>query len=106
MTQKCAISCRADSAVFDDFTKNVLLNYRARINQAKEEWTISNKGLLINPIVTSENSSKWQVYAIVQSSIMGNFDVLVFVDVERDIQLYPATFGYYIKQFNSYRITQ
>ncbi len=104
--KKCALSCKSDGTVFADFVKNVLPNYRARINQAKEKWTIPAKGLLINPNVISEKNSKWQVYAVVNSSIMGNFDVLILVDVERDIDLYPATFGYYINQFNSYRITQ
>jgi len=106
MTKKCALSCKSDAAVFDEFVKKVLPNYRARISQAKEKWTIPTKGLLINPAITSEDSSKWQVYAVVNSSVMGNFNVLIFIDVERDIDLYPSTFGYYIKQFNSYRIAQ
>jgi len=92
--------------VFDDFIKNVLPNYRARVDQAKEKWNLQQKGILINQIMVSEKGSKWQVYAVVNSSVMGNFDVLIFVDVERNIDLYPSTFGYYINQFNSYRITQ
>lgn len=106
MTKKCALSCKSADAVFDDFVKKVLPNYHARVNQAQEKWTIPAKGLLITSNIVSEKSSKWQVYAVVNSSIMGNFDVLIFVDVERDIDLYPATFGYYINQFNSYRIAQ
>lgn len=102
----CALSCKSDATVFDDFIKNVLPNYRARVDQAKEKWNLQQKGILINQIMVSEKGSKWQVYAVVNSSVMGNFDVLIFVDVERNIDLYPSTFGYYINQFNSYRITQ
>lgn len=105
-TKKCAISCKSDISVFDVFVKNIIPNYRARINQAKEKWSVSPRGLLINPAIVSENSSKWQVYATVNSSVMGNFDILIFVDVERNIDLYPATFRYYINQFNSYRMAQ
>lgn len=104
--KKCAISCKCDSTVFDDFEKNVIPNYRARISQANEKWSVSQKGLLISPAIITENNSKWQVYTAVNSSVMGNFDVLIFIDVERDTDLYPATFGYYIKQFNSYRIAR
>ena len=102
----CVIACRCDSAVFTDFSKNVMPSYRARVSQANETWSIVPKGILINQIFTSEKNSKWQVYAAVRSSLQGDFDVLIFVDVERDITLYPSTFGYYINQFNSYRITQ
>lgn len=104
--KKCALSCKSNDAVFESFTKNVLPNYRARIDQANEQWSIQNKGLLINPHMVSEKGSTWQVYAIVNSSVMGNFNVLIFIDVERDTNLYPSTFGYYINQFNSYRIAQ
>jgi len=103
----CAISCKSDTLVFADFAKNVLPNYQARVAQASEKWSISSKGgILLNPHDVSESGSKWQVYAVVNSSVMGNFDVLIFVDVERKVDLYPATFGYYINQFSAYRITQ
>jgi len=102
----CAISCKSDTVVFNDFATKVLPNYRARVQQANEKWTIPSKKILINKIVVSEKSSKWQVYATINSSIMGNFDIVTFIDVERNIDLYPATFGYYINQFNAYRIAQ
>ena len=106
-TKKCALSCKCDTVVFESFVKDVLPNYRARIDQANEKWAVQNKGLLITPVAVSENSSRWQVYATVNSSVMKrNFDILIFIDVERDIDSYPATFGYYINQFNSYRITE
>lgn len=101
----CAISCKSNINVFSDFAEKVIPNYQARIAQANETWSIPPKSILINQIFISEKASKWQVYATIKSSIMGNFDILVFVDVERNIDLYPATFGYYINQFNSYRIT-
>ena len=103
---ECAISCKSETAVFDDFAENVIPNYRVRIDQAKEKWPVQAKGLLINPAIVSESASKWQVYATINSSVMQSFDVLIFVDIERDINLYPATFGYYIKQFNSYRMAK
>jgi hypothetical protein len=106
----CALSCKSSAPVFAEFEKKVLPNYRARIAEANEKWSISSrgssKGILINQNMVSENSSKWQVYTIVNSSVFGNFSVLIFVDIEREIGKYPATFGYYINQFNAYRIVQ
>ena len=107
MNKVCAISCKSNEKVFESFSTKVIPNYQDRIAQANEKWSIlPSKGILINQNIVSENRSRWQVYAVINSSVFGNFDVLVFVDVERNIDLYPATFGYYISQFNSYRITQ
>ena len=100
----CALVCKSDSAVFKDFQDNVLPLYRAMINQASETWRIVGKQIL--PIKMSENGSQWQVYIVIQSAVMGQFNVLAFVDIARRIDMYPATFGYYVKQYNSYRITQ
>lgn len=105
MNKFCAIACKSAHAVFEDFEKKVIPNYQARITQAGEKWSILPRRILINKIFTSEKSSKWQVYTAIHSSLQGDFDVLIFIDVERDADLYPATFGYYINQFNSYRIT-
>lgn len=101
----CALSCKASSTLFDIFTSRVLTDYKARIAQADEKWT-PRKNIIITPKNVSESHSIWQVYTTINSSVNGNFDVLVFVDIERDINLYPSTFGYYINQFNAYRVTQ
>ena len=105
INKNCALCCKSDSAVFEDFTQRVLPNYKARIDQAKETWTLQ-KGILINPVYVSEKNSKWQVYGVINSSVMGDFDILVFIDIERNIDLYPSTFGYFVNKFNSYRISQ
>ncbi len=99
---KCAISCNSDKNVFTDFQKKVLPDYRAMINIANETWTVKNKSF--TPIIVSENEGKWQVYVSVNSKVMGEFKILIFADIARDINNYPATFGYYVKQFNAYRI--
>ena len=100
----CALACRCDADVFKSFHDNVLPLYNAMIDQASETWRVVGKQIL--PIKVSENTSKWQVYAKISSATMGYFDVLAFIDIERDTDFYPANLGYYVKQFNSYRITQ
>ena len=100
----CALACKSSSDVFQEFQNNVLPIYNAMINQADETWRITRKQFM--PVIVSENGGQWQMYATVQSAVMGQFSVLAFIDVARDIKLYPATFGYYVKQFNSYRISQ
>lgn len=97
----CALACQCDESVFKDFIDNVLPQYRI----LTESWRVGGKQIM--PVVVSEQGGKWQVYATIQSpSTNRYFNILGFIDVARDVNLYPATFGYHIKQFNSYRITQ
>ena len=102
----CAISCKSSADVFDSFVKNVLPDYTARISQANETWRIPDGATIITPVIVSENGSKWQVYTVVNSSVNGNFNVFVFVDIERNIDSHNSTFGYYVNKFNAYRVAR
>ena len=99
---KCAIYCKSDISVFEEFTKNVLPDYRAYAN-ASGKWTVAR--MLITPNVVNKTSGTWQVITTVQPDMNIAFDVLTFITIEQDQEKYPATLGYYIKTFNSYRIT-
>jgi hypothetical protein len=100
----CALMCKCDSAVFKEFNTNVLPLYNAIVNDGAETWRVVGK--MFTPVVVLEDTGKWQVHAVIQSSKRGYFEILGFIDIARNTDLYPATFGYYVKQFNSYRITQ
>ena len=101
---KCAISCKSDDSVYEEFTKKVLPEYRARIAEKNERWTITKMDIV--PHAVSQNGSTWQVYATIFSTVNGQFDVLAFIKVSRERGIYPSTLGYYIEKFNSYRISQ
>ena len=105
MNITCAISCKSDVAVYREFVEKVLPDYRAMIEMKNETWTVQHK-TTITKIMASENAGKWQVDAVINSKVMGDFRVFMFIDVAREENRYPATFGYYIKQFNAYRISQ
>lgn len=98
---ECAISCKSDASVFDDFMKNVLPDYRA-YTDASGSWSVER--MLITPNEVKETSGKWQVVVTIQPAMSAPFDALAFITIEQDQNIYPATLGYYIKTFNSYRI--
>jgi len=102
----CALSCKSAEGVFDVFIKKVLPDYKARIDQANETWEIPSGALLITPIRVDKTSGSWRAQIDIKSSVNGNFRVLAFIEIERNINLYPATFGYYVSQFNSYRLAR
>ena len=97
----CAISCKSDVKVFEEFTNNVLPDYRA---YADASGTWNAERMLITPNTVNETSGTWQAVVSVHPSMSAPFNALIFVTIEQDVNRYPATLGYYIKTFNSYRI--
>lgn len=100
----CALSCTATPDLFAQFSKKVLPEYNARINQASETWTITKRDIV--PYYVETDASAWQVYIEIRSSISSIFNVLAFVNIKQNSDAYPATLGYYIENFNSYRLKQ
>ena len=101
---KCSLFCSSDEKLYEQFAVKVLPEYHERIKQANEKWTVGDMQIL--PTSVSENSSKWQVIATINSNITSQFVVLVFVNINRDPGLYPANLGYYVQDFNAYRINR
>ena len=102
--QECALFCMSGTDLFTQFSTKVLPEYTARINQASETWVVEKKDIM--PYYVTEDSSKWQVYAQIKSNINGVFNVLAFVDIRRTDDLHPVTMGYYVDDFNAYRVNQ
>lgn len=99
---KCLMYCMSGDSVFKDFLENIVPEYKERLAQGNETWEL--KKLLITASNASEDHGIWQVYAEIHSSINNSFNVLIFIDVARDTNKHPATLGYYIEKFSSYRI--
>ena len=99
----CSLYCMSGDELFENFSENVLPEYRERVAQANEKWTVANMNIKLNSI--DEDGSHWQVYLVIHSTINGFFDVLSFVDIDRDMDLYPVSLGYYVKDFNAYRMS-
>ena len=98
----CTLFCTSNEKLFEQFAAKVAPEYSARIAQASETWTIKKRDIV--PYVVNVSASAWQVYIKIHSSISGDFDVLTFVKVARDPETHPATLGYYIEDFNAYRM--
>lgn len=108
---ECSIYCNAGIKLYEMFATEILPEYQARFLMGPEYWRVGkmdvrridkkdDKGKY------NENTARWQVYVDVFSNINSLFKVLVFIDIDRDLKSHSATFGYYVKDFNSYRITQ
>ncbi len=100
----CSLFCNSNTKLFEEFSNNVLPEYKARVEQRSERWNVIKKNIKLD--YSSEQGSIWQVFAVVHSSVNGVFNVLAFVTVAREPNSHPATLGYYVQDFNAYRVNQ
>lgn len=102
--RKCGIYCAASDRVYMNFSDNVMPNYALRSN-AGEVWTILRESVQITPLESPKpNGGVWQIYGRVWSNINGEFPVVAFARTARDTTRYPMTLGYFISDFNAYRL--
>lgn len=100
----CALFCLSGQDLFQQFTEKIVPEYRARIQQKSE--TIRVVSQLITPPAKNQGATNvWQSYAELDSSLNGRFSVLIFIELGYDKKMHPATLGYYVKDFNSYRMS-
>lgn len=101
---QCAIYCSASDALYKQFRTKIIPEYQARIKQRSEQWTVEK--IDIRPSYVGEPGGLWQVFASIKSTVNKTFNVLAFVTIARSDDLYPANMGYYVQDFNSYRMQQ
>ncbi len=101
---KCAIYCAASDALYSRFDAQVMPDYRERV-MSGEVWTVDMSSLNITPLSPIKaTGGAWRVTANVQSTQIGTFSILAFVQVAKDVASFPKTLGFYVDDFNAYRI--
>ena len=102
--KKCALFCSSVPELFKQFTNKIVPEYRARMEQKSETMKVVSQ--IITPPATEKNAPNvWQSFATIDSSLNGRFNVLVFLELGLEDGKHPATLGYYVKDFNSYRMS-
>ena len=107
---KCALFCDSSPELFHQFTTKILPEYRIRSSQ-DAETVIVYDWLFIPPakhdacLPSNIDQCLWHAYLKLNSSVRGKFEVLVFIELGYEDGMHPATLGYYVKDFNSYRIS-
>ena len=100
----CALFCKSGEELFSRFIYDVVPNYQERV-AAGEYWFVDKTQFQIEPAgQISDNGGTWRILATVQSNISGNINIIAFAKVARNIEIYPQTLGYYVADFNAYKI--
>lgn len=103
-SKKCNIYCSCGENLFVSFTETVKPIYQNMFNQGNL-LSFDVNSLKISPYgkVTQDGGS-WLVRGKVISAFDGEFEIIAFVKIARNVKFYPRTLGFYIADFNSYRL--
>lgn len=102
--QKCALYCISGDDVFARFLYDTVPDYQMRVS-AGERWVVDMTTMNIIPVGDfNDNGGTWRVMATVVSNVAAPMQVIAYAKVERNISLYPRTLGYYVQDFNAYKL--
>lgn len=101
----CSLYCSSGEDLFSRFTQDVIPNYQSYIN-AGQYWKIDKSTIIIKPVgKISENGGTWYITAdVIYDGKKNSFKIEAFVKVALNTVNYPQTMGFYVADFNSYRI--
>lgn len=112
--KECALYCISDEKLFINFSENIVPDYTERATHG-QYWFIKPDTIRITPAgEISNDGGIWRVTATVMSNV-GDFQILAYANLARRINwknitndVYPLnyvqTMGFYVTNFNSYRI--
>ncbi len=103
-SETCVLYCLTSDDEHTNFVTNTIPQYQT-IVQNGEMWELDAKSVEMTPI--SQIVTKggiWQIRATINSSLFGPMKILAYVNVLHNTNLYPQTLGYYVSEFNAYKI--
>lgn len=100
----CALYCLSGEGLFSNFISTVVPDYKLRV-AAGETWMVDMPSLKILPLSEpAPNGASWQVHATIRSNKSGPINIMGYALVQRNTETYPQTLGYYVSDFNAYKM--
>lgn len=100
----CAIYCATNDSVFNRFIYDVVPTWQD-IAAASGRLSLDTSSLQIEPVgAVGNNGGMWRVRATISGNVTPSMQIIAFMRVGRDTKSYPRTLGYYITDFNAYRL--
>lgn len=101
---KCALYCVASDELYTDFTQKIIPQYN-KLYSDGIEWSVDMPSLQITKIETSDNQNLWQVRIKINTNAsLDQTEILGFVRLGINVDVFPTTMGYYVSEFNAYKM--
>ena len=102
-SQPCKIQCATSDNLFIRFQEKVLPTYE-KIANSGEQWAPDVDSIRISPVGSIiDAGGTWRVQMVVNTG-NENMDIMAYAKVAQNKKSYPKTMGYYIADFNAYRM--
>ena len=103
-SKPCELFCMSSEKLFTRFKENILPTYQDIFNSG-EYWTPNIDSIRISPVGDINNfGGTWRVKMSISTNFGEKIDIIAYAKVAQDIKSRPNTLGYYIADFNAYRI--
>ena len=103
-TNPCKLFCTSNDALFSRFKTDVLPSYE-KYAKANEFWTPIANTIRTSPIGNvGDFGGTWRVQMAVSTNNGDTMQIVGYAKVAKDIKAHPKTMGYYIADFNAYRM--
>lgn len=101
---KCKIFCATDDAMFRRFKDDILPTYKST-SDSGEYWTPIVDSIRISPVgYVSDAGGTWRIEMSIARNNNTTFGILAYAKIAKSGKFHPSTMGYYIRDFNAYRI--
>jgi len=103
-TTPCRIFCDTSDDLFRRFSEDILPQYKD-LASANKYWTPIVKSIRTSPVGRiADVGGTWRVQMSVATNGDGNITIMAYAKVAQDKKSHPKNMGYYIADFNAYRI--
>ena len=100
----CKLFCETNDKLFTHFKEDILPTYKARFDSG-EYWMPIAKSIRITPVGTVNSSGgTWRIQMSVITNNNATMNIMAYAKVAKSPTSYLKTMGYYIVDFNAYRI--
>ncbi len=105
-SRNCAIFCSTGEKLFHNFSKDILPRYKS-LESGGATWMVVPKSIRIEPVGNvSARGGSWRIMATILTGGTGAMDIIAYAIVEHTEKYFPATRGFYVSEFNAYRVSQ
>ena len=103
-TSPCQLFCVTSDNLFKRFKEDILPSYTTHFD-AGEYWAPITKSIRIAPVGSvNDAGGTWRVQMSIMTSTNQILNVMAYAKIAKNVKTYPKTMGYYIADFNAYRI--
>lgn len=103
-TETCSLFCLSGDGLFSNFVSNIIPTYK-EFAHSGETWIPDMSSVQMLPIgPITGMGGVWQIRMTIKSKLYGPIQILAYANILNSLELYPKTLGYYVADFNAYKI--